>query len=171
MSNVALDTASAKNYELIDNATATGKVKEVAATGIKLAIPDKTYEYGDKLDLTGTTVTVNYGLTNTEIYTSDDGVTWKKNGVDASTKPFTVTLPTDKDKLNVGTATVSVKVRDGVEDSANRTVNRRKVTVTPSKNDGDTVTKVYDGNTTYTNGVITWTVSSVNTISGWICRQ
>lgn len=166
LSNVALDTASAKNYELIDNATATGKVKEVAATGIKLAIPDKTYEYGDKLDLTGTTVTVNYGLTNTEIYTSDDGVTWKKNGVDASTKPFTVTLPTDKDKLNVGTATVSVKVRDGVEDSANRTVNRRKVTVTPSKNDGDTVTKVYDGNTTYTNGVITWTVSSVNTISG-----
>lgn len=166
LSNVALDTASAKNYELIYIATATGKVKEVAATGIKLAIPDKTYEYGDKLDLTGTTVTVNYGLTNTEIYTSDDGVTWKKNGVDASTKPFTVTLPTDKDKLNVGTATVSVKVRDGVEDSANRTVNRRKVTVTPSKNDGDTVTKVYDGNTTYTNGVITWTVSSVNTISG-----
>ena len=166
LSNVALDTASAKNYELIDNATATGKVKEVAATGIKLAIPDKTYEYGDKLDLTGTTVTVNYGLTNTEIYTSDDGVTWKKNGVDASTKPFTVTLPTDKDKLNVGTATVSVKVRDGVEDSANRTVNRRKVTVTPSKNDGDTVTKVYDGNTTYTNGVIEWTVRSVNSIEG-----
>lgn len=164
LSNVALDTASAKNYELIDNATATGKVKEVAATGIKLAIPDKTYEYGDKLDLTGTTVTVNYGLTNTEIYTSDDGVTWKKNGVDASTKPFTVTLPTDKDSLAVGTATVSVKVKDGVEDSVSRTVNKRKVTVTPSKN-GD-VTKVYDGNTTYTNGVITWTVSSVNTISG-----
>ena len=166
LSNVALDAASDKNYELIDNATATGKVKEVAATGITLVIPDKTYEYGDKLDLTGTTVTVNYGLTNTEIYTSDDGVTWKKNGVDASTKPFTVTLPTDKDKLNVGTVTVSVKVRDGVEDSANRTVNKRKVTVTPSKNDSDTVTKVYDGNTTYTNGVITWEVSSVNSISG-----
>lgn len=164
LSNVALDNASDKNYELINNATAKGKVKEVAATGIKLAIPDTTYEYGDKLDLTGTTVTVNYGLTNTEIYTSDDGVTWKKNGVDASTKPFTVTLPTDKDSLAVGTATVSVKVKDGVEDSVSRTVNKRKVTVTPSKN-GD-VTKVYDGNTTYTNGVITWTVSSVNTISG-----
>ena len=164
LSNVALDTASAKNYELIDNATATGKVKEVAATGIKLAIPDKTYEYGDKLDLTGTTVTVNYGLTNTEIYTSDDGVTWKKNGVDASTKPFTVTLPTDKDSLAVGTATVSVKVKDGVEDSVSRTVNKRKVTVTPAKN-GD-VTKVYNGNTTYTNGVIEWTVRSVNSIDG-----
>lgn len=164
LSNVRLDTAIDKNYSLTNNATATGVVKEVAATGIKLAIPDKTYEYGDKLDLTGTTVTVNYGLTNTEIYTSDDGVTWKKNGVDASTKPFTVTLPTDKDSLAVGTATVSVKVKDGVEDSVSRTVNKRKVTVTPSKN-GD-VTKVYDGNTTYTNGVITWTVSSVNTISG-----
>lgn len=166
LSNVRLDTASDKNYSLTNNATATGVVNEVEATAVTVTIPDKTYEYGDKLDLTGTTVTVNYGLTNTEIYTSDDGVTWKKNGVDASTKPFTVTLPTDKDKLNVGTATVSVKVRDGVEDSANRTVNRRKVTVTPSKNDGDTVTKVYDGNTTYTNGVIEWTVRSVNSIEG-----
>lgn len=164
LSNVRLDTAIDKNYSLTNNATATGVVNEVEATGVTVTIPDKTYEYGDKLDLTGTTVTVNYGLTNTEIYTSDDGVTWKKNGVDASTKPFTVTLPTDKDSLAVGTATVSVKVKDGVEDSVSRTVNKRKVTVTPAKN-GD-VTKVYNGNTTYTNGVIEWTVRSVNSIDG-----
>ena len=41
---------------------------------LQLQFPDKTYEYGDKLDLTGTTVTVDYGNTNTEVYTSDDGV-------------------------------------------------------------------------------------------------
>ena len=106
----------------------------------------------------GTTVTVDYGNTNTEVYTSDDGVNWKKNNTAVSEKPFTITLPTDKDSLAVGTATVSVKVKDGVEDSVSRTVNKRKVTVTPAKN-GD-VTKVYNGNTTYTNGVIEWTVRS-----------
>ena len=164
LSNVALDNESDKNYSLTNNATATGKVKEVAATGIKLAIPDKTYEYGDKLDLTGTTVTVDYGNTNTETYISDNGVDWKKNNTAVSEKPFTITLPTDKDSLAVGKATVSVKVKDGVEDSVSRTVNKREVTVTPSKN-GD-VTKVYDGNTTYTNGVIEWTVRSVNSIEG-----
>ena len=164
LSNVRLDTASDKNYSLTNNATATGVVNEVEATAVTVTIPDKTYEYGDKLDLTGTTVTVDYGNTNTETYISDNGVDWKKNNTAVSEKPFTITLPTDKDSLAVGTATVSVKVKDGVEDSVSRTVNKRKVTVTPSKN-GD-VTKVYDGNTTYTNGVITWTVSSVNTISG-----
>ena len=139
-------------------------VNEVEATGVTVTIPDKTYEYGDKLDLTGTTVTVDYGNTNTEVYTSDDGVNWKKNDTAVSEKPFTITLPTDKDSLAVGTATVSVKVKEGVEDSVSRTVNKRKVTVNPSKN-GD-VTKVYNGNTTYTNGVIEWTVGSVNSIDG-----
>ena len=66
--------------------------------------------------------------------------------------------------MAVGTATVSVKVKEGVEGSVSRTVNKRKVTVNPSKN-GD-VTKVYNGNTTYTNGVIEWTVGSVNSIDG-----
>ena len=164
LSNVRLYTASDKNYSLTNNATATGVVNEVEATGVTVTIPDKTYEYGDKLDLTGTTVTVDYGNTNTEVYTSDDGVNWKKNNTAVSEKPFTITLPTDKDSLAVGTATVSVKVKDGVEDSVSRTVNKRKVTVTPSKN-GD-VTKVYNGNTTYTNGVIEWTVGSVNSIEG-----
>ena len=164
LSNVRLDTASDKNYSLTNNATATGVVNEVEATAVTVTIPDKTYEYGDKLDLTGTTVTVDYGNTNTEVYTSDDGVNWKKNNTAVSEKPFTITLPTDKDSLAVGTATVSVKVKDGVEDSVSRTVNKRKVTVTPAKN-GD-VTKVYNGNTTYTNGVIEWTVRSVNSIDG-----
>ena len=164
LSNVRLDTASDKNYSLTNNATATGVVNEVEATGVTVTIPDKTYEYGDKLDLTGTTVTVDYGNTNTEVYTSDDGVNWKKNDTAVSEKPFTITLPTDKDSLAVGTATVSVKVKEGVEDSVSRTVNKRKVTVNPSKN-GD-VTKVYNGNTTYTNGVIEWTVGSVNSIDG-----
>lgn len=164
LSNVRLDTASDKNYSLTNNATATGVVNEVEATAVTVTIPDKTYEYGDKLDLTGTTVTVDYGNTNTEVYTSDDGVNWKKNNTAVSEKPFTITLPTDKDSLAVGTATVSVKVKDGVEDSVSRTVNKRKVTVNPSKN-GD-VTKVYNGNTTYTNGVIEWTVGSVNSIDG-----
>ena len=164
LSNVRLDTASDKNYSLTNNATATGVVNEVEATDVTVTIPDKTYEYGDKLDLTGTTVTVDYGNTNTEVYTSDDGVNWKKNNTAVSEKPFTITLPTDKDSLAVGTATVSVKVKDGVEDSVSRTVNKRKVTVTPAKN-GD-VTKVYNGNTTYTNGVIEWTVRSVNSIDG-----
>ena len=164
LSNVRLDTAIDKNYSLTNNATATGVVNEVEATGVTVTIPDKTYEYGDKLDLTGTTVTVDYGNTNTEVYTSDDGVNWKKNDTAVSEKPFTITLPTDKDSLAVGTATVSVKVKDGVEDSVSRTVNKRKVTVTPAKN-GD-VTKVYNGNTTYTNGVIEWTVRSVNSIDG-----
>ena len=164
LSNVRLDTASDKNYSLTNNATATGVVNEVEATAVTVTIPDKTYEYGDKLDLTGTTVTVDYGNTNTEVYTSDDGVNWKKNDTAVSEKPFTITLPTDKDSLTVGTATVSVKVKEGVEDSVSRTVNKRKVTVTPSKN-GD-VTKVYNGNTTYTNGVIEWTVGSVNSIEG-----
>ena len=164
LSNVRLDTASDKNYSLTNNATATGVVNEVEATGVTVTIPDKTYEYGDKLDLTGTTVTVDYGNTNTEVYTSDDGVNWKKNDTAVSEKPFTITLPTDKDSLAVGTATVSVKVKEGVEDSVSRTVNKREVTVTPSKN-GD-VTKVYNGNTTYTNGVIEWTVGSVNSIDG-----
>lgn len=164
LSNVRLDTASNKNYSLTNNATATGVVNEVEATAVTVTIPDKTYEYGDKLDLTGTTVTVDYGNTNTEVYTSDDGVNWKKNNTAVSEKPFTITLPTDKDSLAVGTATVSVKVKDGVEDSVSRTVNKRKVTVTPAKN-GD-VTKVYNGNTTYTNGVIEWTVRSVNSIDG-----
>lgn len=164
LSNVRLDTASDKNYSLTNNATATGVVNEVEATGVTVTIPDKTYEYGDKLDLTGTTVTVDYGNTNTEVYTSDDGVNWKKNDTAVSEKPFTITLPTDKDSLAVGTATVSVKVKEGVEGSVSRTVNKRKVTVTPSKN-GD-VTKVYNGNTTYTNGVIEWTVGSVNSIDG-----
>lgn len=164
LSNVRLDTASDKNYSLTNNATATGVVYEVEATGVTVTIPDKTYEYGDKLDLTGTTVTVDYGNTNTEVYTSDDGVNWKKNDTAVSEKPFTITLPTNKDSLAVGIATVSVKVKDGVENSVSRTVNKRKVTVTPSKN-GD-VTKVYDGNTTYTNGVIEWTVESVNSIDG-----
>ena len=164
LSNVRLDTASDKNYSLTNNATATGVVNEVEATGVTVTIPDKTYEYGDKLDLTGTTVTVDYGNTNTEVYTSDDGVNWKKNDTAVSEKPFTITLPTDKDSLAVGTATVSVKVKEGVEGSVSRTVNKRKVTVNPSKN-GD-VTKVYNGNTTYTNGVIEWTVGSVNSIDG-----
>lgn len=164
LSNVRLDTASDKNYSLTNNATATGVVNEVEATGVTVTIPDKTYEYGDKLDLTGTTVTVDYGNTNTEVYTSDDGVNWKKNDTAVSEKPFTITLPTDKDSLAVGTATVSVKVKEGVEDSVSRTVNKRKVTVNPLKN-GD-VTKVYNGNTTYTNGVIEWTVGSVNSIDG-----
>ena len=164
LSNVRLDTASDKNYSLTNNATATGVVNEVEATAVTVTIPDKTYEYGDKLDLTGTTVTVDYGNTNTEVYTSDDGVNWKKNNTAVSEKPFTITLPTDKDSLAVGTATVSVKVKDGVEDSVSRTVNKRKVTVTPAKN-GD-VTKVYNGNTTYTNGVIEWTVRFVNSIDG-----
>lgn len=164
LSNVRLDTASDKNYSLTNNATATGVVNEVEATGVTVTIPDKTYEYGDKLDLTGTTVTVDYGNTNTEVYTSDDGVNWKKNDTAVSEKPFTITLPTDKDSLAVGTATVSVKVKEGVEGSVSRTVNKRKVTVNPSKN-GD-VTKVYNGNTTYTNGVIEWTVGSVNYIDG-----
>lgn len=164
LSNVRLDTASDKNYSLTNNATATGVVNEVEATGVTVTIPDKTYEYGDKLDLTGTTVTVDYGNTNTEVYTSDDGVNWKKNDTAVSEKPFTITLPTDKDSLAVGTATVSVKVKEGVEGSVSRTVNKRKVTVNPSKN-GD-VTKVYNGNTTYTNGVIEWTVRSVNSIDG-----
>lgn len=164
LSNVRLDTASDKNYSLTNNATATGVVNEVEATAVTVTIPDKTYEYGDKLDLTGTTVTVDYGNTNTEVYTSDDGVNWKKNNTAVSEKPFTITLPTDKDSLAVGTATVSVKVKDGVEGSVSRTVNKRKVTVNPSKN-GD-VTKVYNGNTTYTNGVIEWTVGSVNSIDG-----
>lgn len=164
LSHVRLDTASDKNYSLTNNATATGVVNEVEATGVTVTIPDKTYEYGDKLDLTGTTVTVDYGNTNTEVYTSDDGVNWKKNDTAVSEKPFTITLPTDKDSLAVGTATVSVKVKEGVEGSVSRTVNKRKVTVTPSKN-GD-VTKVYNGNTTYTNGVIEWTVGSVNSIDG-----
>ena len=164
LSNVRLDTASDKNYSLTNNATATGVVNEVEATGVTVTIPDKTYEYGDKLDLTGTTVTVDYGNTNTEVYTSDDGVNWKKNDTAVSEKPFTITLPTDKDSLAVGTATVSVKVKEGVEGSVSRTVNKRKVTVNPSKN-GD-VTKVYNGNTTYTNGVIEWTVESVNSIDG-----
>lgn len=164
LSNVRLDTAIDKNYSLTNNATATGVVNEVEATGVTVTIPDKTYEYGDKLDLTGTTVTVDYGNTNTEVYTSDDGVNWKKNDTAVSEKPFTITLPTDKDSLAVGTATVSVKVKEGVEGSVSRTVNKRKVTVNPSKN-GD-VTKVYNGNTTYTNGVIEWTVGSVNSIDG-----
>lgn len=164
LSNVRLYTASDKNYSLTNNATATGVVNEVEATGVTVTIPDKTYEYGDKLDLTGTTVTVDYGNTNTEVYTSDDGVNWKKNDTAVSEKPFTITLPTDKDSLAVGTATVSVKVKEGVEGSVSRTVNKRKVTVNPSKN-GD-VTKVYNGNTTYTNGVIEWTVGSVNSIDG-----
>lgn len=164
LSNVRLDTASDKNYSLTNNATATGVVNEVEATGVTVTIPDKTYEYGDKLDLTGTTVTVDYGNTNTEVYTSDDGVNWKKNDTAVSEKPFTITLPTDKDSLAVGTATVSVKVKEGVEGSVSRTVNKRKVTVNPSKN-GD-VTKVYNGNTTYTNGVIEWIVGSVNSIDG-----
>lgn len=164
LSNVRLDTAIDKNYSLTNNATATGVVNEVEATGVTVTIPDKTYEYGDKLDLTGTTVTVDYGNTNTEVYTSDDGVNWKKNDTAVSEKPFTITLPTDKDSLAVGTATVSVKVKEGVEGSVSRTVNKRKVTVNPSKN-GD-VTKVYNGNTTYTNGVIEWTVRSVNSIDG-----
>lgn len=164
LSNVRLDTASDKNYSLTNNATATGVVNEVEATAVTVTIPDKTYEYGDKLDLTGTTVTVDYGNTNTETYISDNGVDWKKNNTAVSEKPFTITLPTDKDSLAVGTATVSVKVKDGVEDSVSRTVNKRKVTVTPAKN-GD-VTKVYNGNTTYTNGVIEWTVRSVNSIDG-----
>lgn len=164
LSNVRLDTASDKNYSLTNNATATGVVNEVEATAVTVTIPDKTYEYGDKLDLTGTTVTVDYGNTNTEVYTSDDGVNWKKNDTAVSEKPFTITLPTDKDSLAVGTATVSVKVKEGVEGSVSRTVNKRKVTVNPSKN-GD-VTKVYNGNTTYTNGVIEWTVGSVNSIDG-----
>ena len=164
LSNVRLDTASDKNYSLTNNATATGVVNEVEATGVTDTIPVKTYEYGDKLDLTGTTVTVGYGNTNTEVYTSDDGVNWKKNDTAVSEKPFTITLPTDKDSLAVGTATVSVKVKEGVEGSVSRTVNKRKVTVNPSKN-GD-VTKVYNGNTTYTNGVIEWTVGSVNSIDG-----
>ena len=164
LSNVRLDTASDKNYSLTNNATATGVVNEVEATGVTVTIPDKTYEYGDKLDLTGTTVTVDYGNTNTEVYTSDDGVNWKKNDTAVSEKPFTITLPTDKDSLAVGTATVSVKVKEGVEGSVSRTVNKRKVTVNPSKN-GD-VTKVYNGNTTYTNGVIEWTVGSVNSSDG-----
>lgn len=164
LSNVRLDTASDKNYSLTNNATATGVVNEVEATGVTVTIPDKTYEYGDKLDLTGTTVTVDYGNTNTEVYTSDDGVNWKKNDTAVSEKPFTIILPTDKDSLAVGTATVSVKVKEGVEGSVSRTVNKRKVTVNPSKN-GD-VTKVYNGNTTYTNGVIEWTVGSVNSIDG-----
>ena len=164
LSNVRLDTASDKNYSLTNRATAKGVVNEVEATGVTVTIPDKTYEYGDKLDLTGTTVTVDYGNTNTEVYTSDDGVNWKKNDTAVSEKPFTITLPTDKDSLAVGTATVSVKVKEGVEGSVSRTVNKRKVTVTPSKN-GD-VTKVYNGNTTYTNGVIEWTVGSVNSIDG-----
>ena len=164
LSHVRLDTASDKNYRLINNATATGVVNEVEATGVTVTIPDKTYEYGDKLDLTGTTVTVDYGNTNTEVYTSDDGVNWKKNDTAVSEKPFTITLPTDKDSLAVGTPTVSVKVKEGVEDSVSRTVNKREVTVTPSKN-GE-VTKVYNGNTTYTNGVIEWTVGSVNSIDG-----
>ena len=164
LSNVRLDTASDKNYSLTNNATATGVVNEVEATGVTVTIPDKTYEYGDKLDLTGTTVTVDYGNTNTEVYTSDDGVNWKKNDTAVSEKPFTITLPTDKDSLAVGTTTVSVKVKEGVEGSVSRTVNKRKVTVNPSKN-GD-VTKVYNGNTTYTNGVIEWTVGSVNSIDG-----
>ena len=164
LSNVRLDTASDKNYSLTNNATATGVVNEVEATGVTVTIPDKTYEYGDKLDLTGTTVTVDYGNTNTEVYTSDDGVNWKENDTAVSEKPFTITLPTDKDSLAVGTATVSVKVKEGVEGSVSRTVNKRKVTVNPSKN-GD-VTKVYNGNTTYTNGVIEWTVGSVNSIDG-----
>lgn len=168
LSNVRLDTASDKNYSLTNNATATGVVNEVEATGVTVTIPDKTYEYGDKLDLTGTTVTVDYGNTNTEVYTSDDGVNWKKNDTAVSEKPFTITLPTDKDSLAVGTATVSVKVKEGVEGSVSRTVNKRKVTVNPSKN-GD-VTKVYNGNTTYTNGVIEWTVGSVNSIDGLSVR-
>ena len=163
LSNVRLDTASDKNYSLTNNATATGVVNEVEATGVTVTIPDKTYEYGDKLDLTGTTVTVDYGNTNTEVYTSDDGVNGFSDTA-VSEKPFTITLPTDKDSLAVGTATVSVKVKEGVEGSVSRTVNKRKVTVNPSKN-GD-VTKVYNGNTTYTNGVIEWTVGSVNSIDG-----
>lgn len=179
-------TISNANYDLQLAAgfAATGTVNSVAASAIAVQAQPTQFtsgaEYGDKLNYSGLIIKVDYGTPVSKTkYFKYTGTDWKECADDGTnetalsgTLPFAVTITDSKtqgsDLLTVGTVTVTATLSGDNTKTAVATLNvgKRKVNVTPS----GTVTKMYDGNDSYTGTGITYTVDYVSAPAATITK-